>query len=116
MKKDAQHFTSVNFSRLIHSGEHEDHDPFIDASQTQMVYYIEDKVDKGWSVVVNLKPRDLYDMGDDIDEVCENMPYEEQDLDSFFTNDLGHIPLAREDDVDNEPLSPILRKMVIFMI
>ena len=69
-----------------------------------MVYYIEDKVDKSQSVVVHLKPRDLYDMGDDTEEVCENVPYDQQDLDGFFTIDLGHIPLAREEVVDDEPI------------
>ncbi|CAN1163167.1 hypothetical protein LINPERPRIM_LOCUS32517 [Linum perenne] len=30
-----------------------------------MVYYVEDKVDKGWCIPVHIKPRDVYDMGDE---------------------------------------------------
>ncbi|KAJ1426161.1 putative transposase, Ptta/En/Spm, plant [Sesbania bispinosa] len=74
-RKDAWQFTSVNFSRCIHTGEREEHDPYIEASQTQLVYYVDDEVNKGWSVVVHMKPRDLYDMGQVIeDDICENMP------------------------------------------
>ncbi|KAJ1386045.1 hypothetical protein SESBI_41176 [Sesbania bispinosa] len=62
-RKDAWQFTSVNFSRCIHTGEREEHDPYIEASQAQLVYYVDDEVNKGWSVVVHMKPRDLYDMG-----------------------------------------------------
>ncbi|KAJ1424640.1 hypothetical protein SESBI_11596 [Sesbania bispinosa] len=74
-RKDAWQFTSVNFSRCIHTGEREEHDPYIEASQAQLVYYVDDEVNKGWSVVVHMKPRDLYDMGQVIeDDICENMP------------------------------------------
>ncbi|KAJ1375745.1 putative transposase, Ptta/En/Spm, plant [Sesbania bispinosa] len=74
-RKDAWQFTSVNFSRCIHTGEREEHDPYIEASQAQLVYYVDDEVNKGWSVIVHMKPRDLYDMGQVIeDDICENMP------------------------------------------
>ncbi|KAJ1378342.1 putative transposase, Ptta/En/Spm, plant [Sesbania bispinosa] len=97
-------FTSINFSRLIHIGDREEHDPYIEASQAQMVYYVNDELNKDWSVVVHLKPRDLYDMGEQGDiEICENMPYLEQDLDHFF-GDTDDLPLLRE-DLDDELLS-----------
>lgn len=38
-------FKSVNFSRLIHTGDHEDDEPYIKASEAQMVYYVEDELD-----------------------------------------------------------------------
>ncbi|XP_058741699.1 uncharacterized protein LOC131614087 [Vicia villosa] len=54
-----------------------------------------DELNKDWSVVVHLKPRDLYDMGDQIDiEV-----YPEQDLDQFF-GDSDDLSLTREDEHD----------------
>ncbi|KAJ1377440.1 putative transposase, Ptta/En/Spm, plant [Sesbania bispinosa] len=50
-----------------------------------MVYYVDDVVNEGWSVAVHLKPRDLYEMGEDVqDEVYENEPYQQQELDQFF--------------------------------
>ncbi|XP_050895866.1 uncharacterized protein LOC127102549 [Lathyrus oleraceus] len=98
-KKDSWGFTSVNFSRSIHMGDREEHDPYFEASQAQMVYYVNDEIDKDWSVNVYLKPRDLYDMGDQIDiEVCP-----EQNLNQFF-GDSDHLSLIRE-DVDDELIS-----------
>jgi len=37
----------MNFSQCIHTSECEEHDPYIKASQAQMVYYVDDKVNKG---------------------------------------------------------------------
>ncbi|KAG5632405.1 hypothetical protein H5410_004122 [Solanum commersonii] len=52
-------------------------------------------VNKGWSVVVNLKPIDLYDMGEVMEEeVYENEPYQEQELDQFFTDSDEYVQLA----------------------
>ena len=62
-RKDILGFNVVNFNRLIHTGEREEHEPFIYTLQAQMVYYVQDHVAPDWSVVVHLKPRDLYDMG-----------------------------------------------------
>jgi len=45
-KKDAWGFSSINFSRVIHTGDREDHDPYIEASQAQMVYYVNDELSK----------------------------------------------------------------------
>lgn len=103
-KKDAWGFTSINFSRLIHIGDREEHEPYIEASQAQMVYYVDDEMNKDWSVVVHMKPRDLYDMGDqENNDVCENDPYPEQNLNQFFV-DTDDFPLIGE-DADDELLS-----------
>ncbi|KAJ1411135.1 putative transposase, Ptta/En/Spm, plant [Sesbania bispinosa] len=114
-RKDAWQFTSVNFSRCIHTGEREEHDPYIEASQAQLVYYVDDEVNKGWSVVVHMKPRDLYDMGQVIeDDICESEAYQAQDLSHLFSNEDDTLTLAR-DDVDNEfitinmPLTRVLK-------
>ena len=67
-----------------------------------MVYYVNDEVDKDWSVVVHLKPRDLYDMGDDVEEsYMESETHTSQDLASFFPDDNECMQLAR-DDVEYE--------------
>ncbi|KAK2397248.1 hypothetical protein QL285_058843 [Trifolium repens] len=43
IKKDKLGFTSINFARLIHTGEHEDDEPYIKASEAQMVFYVDDE-------------------------------------------------------------------------
>ncbi|QHO34862.1 uncharacterized protein DS421_9g270660 [Arachis hypogaea] len=102
-RKDNWGFSSVNFSRVIHSGDREEDDPYIEASQARMVYFVNDEVNKDWSVVVHLKPRDSYDMGgNEDDEPCENEPWLEQNLDSLFENG-DNLSLLR-DEVDDELL------------
>jgi len=92
----------VKFSQSIHTGELEEHDPYIEASQAQMVYYVDDEVNKWMEVVVHMMPRDLYDMGDiDEDIIFESESYHEQDLNNLFTSETEAITLAR-DDIDNE--------------
>jgi hypothetical protein len=59
---------TFNFFFLVGMIDCEEHDPYILASQAQMVYYVDDVVNKGWGVVVHLKARDLYEMGEDIEE------------------------------------------------
>ena len=46
LRKDPWGFTYINFSRLIHTRDREEHDPYIEASQAEMVYYIDDEVNK----------------------------------------------------------------------
>lgn len=104
IKQDVLQFTLVNFSRLIHTGEREEDEPYIEASQAQQVYYVEDVVEKDWSAVVHLKPRDLYDMGEDTEETFyENEPYQAQDLGLFFPNDTGILSLRRA-QIDDDPM------------
>ena len=98
-RKDAWGFHLVNFNKLIHIGEHVDHEPFIYASQAQMVYFVEDQISLDWNVVVHLKPRDLYDMGELVDdEMCKHEPFTEQELNNFFDNGDNNLQLAREEE------------------
>jgi len=99
LRKDPWGFTCINFSRLIHTGDREEHDPYIEASQAKMVYYIDDEVNKEWSIVVHWEPRDLYDMGEGNGEVCEVEPCPQQDLNEFFSN-FDQLALFREDEDD----------------
>ncbi|RDX80642.1 hypothetical protein CR513_38789, partial [Mucuna pruriens] len=67
-----------------------------------MVYYVDDEVNKGWSVVVHMMPRDLYDIGEVGEDITfESEPYHEQDLSNLFTNETETITLTRN-DVDDE--------------
>lgn len=95
IKKDALGFMSINFSHLIHTGAREDDEPYIQASEAQLVYYVEDKMDKGWCTPVHLKPRDLFDMGDDNTEIAyECEPYRKQ-LTSLLSDDDSEAQLSR---------------------
>ncbi|OIS98533.1 hypothetical protein A4A49_24552 [Nicotiana attenuata] len=68
-----------------------------------MVYYVDDIVNKGWSVAMHLKPRDLYDMGEEVveDEVYENEPYQEQELEQFFGDGDEYVQLATDHIIDD---------------
>jgi hypothetical protein len=102
IKKDKLGFTSINFARLIHTGEHEDDEPYIKASEAQMVFYVDDEKEQGWSIPVHLRPRDLYDMGED-EIMASNETYPSQNLEELFVDDNTYIPLARVDD-DNDDM------------
>ncbi|KAM3320925.1 hypothetical protein P3S67_008127 [Capsicum chacoense] len=45
-QKDRWNLNCVNFDILIHTGEREEHEPYIEASQSQMVYYVDDIINK----------------------------------------------------------------------
>ncbi|XP_019417184.1 PREDICTED: uncharacterized protein LOC109328254 [Lupinus angustifolius] len=101
-KKDSWNFNCVNFDRLIHNGDREEHEPYIEASQAQMVYYVDDVVNKGWNVAVHLKARDLYDMGEEEQhDAYENESYQEQNLDQFFTLNDEYVQLATNHVIDD---------------
>lgn len=56
-------FTLVNKSRKIHTGDELQDDPFVFSSQVQQVFYVQDPKAELWNVVVEVRPRDLFDMG-----------------------------------------------------
>jgi len=61
VKTDQFGITSVNFKHLFNTGEKISDEPFILASQALQVYYVYDPVDTEWAVVIQSKPRDVYD-------------------------------------------------------
>lgn len=69
---------------------------------------MDDVVDKDWSVVVHLKLRDLYDMGEEQEEVVyNNVPFEQQDMERWLkqANDPqrnGNLRLSRADNEEIE--------------
>ncbi|KAM3359571.1 hypothetical protein P3S68_019282 [Capsicum galapagoense] len=97
-KIDAWKFNCVNFSKLIHIGDRVDDDLYIEASQANMVYYVDDENDKEWSVAVHLKPRDLFDMREiDEEEIYENEPYQQQEFGQFFYVDYENVQITMEE-------------------
>jgi len=66
-------------------------EPYIQASQAQLVYYVEDNKDNGWCTLVHLKPRDLFDMGDDGTMTTYESKPHHQHLTSFLSNDIYEI-------------------------
>ncbi|CAI8588911.1 unnamed protein product [Vicia faba] len=87
IKIDKLGFTSINFARLLHTSEHEDNEPYIQASEAHMVFYVDDESEQGWSIHVHLKPRDLYDMGENDEIMTPIEPYPSQNLEQIFSND-----------------------------
>ncbi|XP_072071802.1 uncharacterized protein [Arachis hypogaea] len=100
IKQDHLGLTSVNFSRSIHTGVREEDEPYILASEAQLVYYVDDEIVKEWSVVVHVKPRDLYDMGEDNEEA--EVGFSPQlGLNMSAEGDIGDLQLVREDDIED---------------
>ncbi|XP_025674304.1 uncharacterized protein [Arachis hypogaea] len=77
IKQDHLGLTSVNFSRPIHTGNREDNEPYILASEAQLVYYVNDEVAKEWSVVVH------------------------PELNISAEGDIEDLQLTREDDIED---------------
>ena len=107
VRKDDFQFNLVNFSRLIHTGDLIDDEPYILASHAQMVYYVDDKTNPPWNVAIHVKPRDLYEMGDEEEhdeEVGRNQNQQihlEQQIISIFPNDIDNLQLLRGDEGTN---------------
>ena len=87
MKYDSNGFILVNFSRLIHTGVLLKDDPFIFSSQARQVFYVQDSKDKEWATVIKTKPRDLYDIGQRVQE----------DDDDTYTQCMPHNIMANDD-------------------
>ena len=75
VRKDKFGMTLVNLKFLKHTGKNLWDDPFVFASQAKKVFYVYDERSKDWSVVLDAKVRDVYDMGDedsnDVEEINE---------------------------------------------
>lgn len=93
-KIDSLGFAMVNFSRLIHTGEREEHEPFILASQAEMVYYVRDPKEEDWFCVIRHTPRDTYNMGDEDD--IDTMQF----VDNNFSSIQSLLSDINEEDVE----------------
>ncbi|PKU76800.1 hypothetical protein MA16_Dca001406 [Dendrobium catenatum] len=61
IKKDEFGYTIVNFSRLIHTGQKLQDDPFVFSSQVETIFYIQDAKNMNCNYVVRVKSRDALD-------------------------------------------------------
>ena len=57
----------------IHTGTKASDEPYILASLSRMVYYVDDLKERGWSIPIHIKPRDLYDMGNGLNYVSDSL-------------------------------------------
>jgi hypothetical protein len=64
----------VNFSHQIHTGKKAGDEPFVFANQVDQVFYVDDHLYQGWSIVLKMKPRDEFEMGEEWNDV-ETEPY-----------------------------------------
>ena len=75
-------FPMVNFTHFIHGGDEMIDEPYVLASQATQVFYVEDKRQKDWYVVVKTKARDVFDADigpqreeNDVYSFSEYVPY-----------------------------------------
>ncbi|KAK2417364.1 hypothetical protein QL285_039671 [Trifolium repens] len=110
-KIDNLGLTLVNFNHLQHTGKDICDDPFIFASQAKKVFYVENKRQKDWLVVVHAKVRDVYDLGDgqsnDIDKGNEQVLEEINDNDLIRpeaddSGDIIEVEINMEDIPPND--------------
>ncbi|XP_057748109.1 uncharacterized protein LOC130967309 [Arachis stenosperma] len=100
IKQDLLGHTCVNFRNSIHTGDREDDEPYILASEARLVYYVDDEVDKDWSVVVHVKPRDLFDMGE-YNEPCEVELSLQPSLTDVSQCDVEGLSLTKDGDLED---------------
>ncbi|KAL4315184.1 hypothetical protein AHAS_Ahas15G0159700 [Arachis hypogaea] len=99
IRKDVLSHTCVNFATPIHTSDREDDEPYILAFEARLVFYVEDEVENGWSVVVHVKPRDLFDMGEDY-EHCEVDLHPQSCMTSLPEFDAEGLRLTRDGDLE----------------
>lgn len=87
-------FTLVNFNCLLYTTEHASNEPFILASQAQQVFYVQDPAKEDWSIVIKMKPRDLF-------EICEvgDGHIAEIEVDGIYQQQEDDTTLHDEDNV-----------------
>ena len=60
------------------------------------MFYLEDRTNPGWSVVLKMKPRDVYDMGEDWNDV-QSEPFHVSKLGDLFKNAHDNHSWTRSD-------------------
>nr|GMC99766.1 uncharacterized protein LOC109190818 [Ipomoea batatas] len=97
IRRDSYGFTEVNFSRTIHVGDSIDDEPYVLAEQAQMVFYVTNEMEKDWNVAIPFKPRDFFDMGENVDSSvydCTSISSENQN--PMVLNEIENLQLTRE--------------------
>lgn len=88
VKTDKYNCKLVNFSHQIHTGDKIEHEPFVLANQVDQVFYVDDHLHPGWSVVLKMKPRDVFEMGEEWNDI-ESEHYHVSTLEDLFDNASG---------------------------
>jgi hypothetical protein len=96
VKKDKFGLSLVNFSHQIHKGDRIKHEPFVFANQVDQVFYIEDPMNPRWLVVLKMKPRDEFDMGEEWNEV-DSEPFHVSMLQNLFEKAHDSCSWTRKD-------------------
>ncbi|WMV33230.1 hypothetical protein MTR67_026615 [Solanum verrucosum] len=97
-KIDQYGFTSVNTHCALNTNE-----PFVLASQSEQVFYLNDMIDKDWLVVVKTNPRDLFNMPDvEEEELINDEVYQQEEVECNILNTNDHetnieVSLHRDD-------------------
>lgn len=84
VKEDELGFTLVNHRVVLKTNE-----PFVLASQSLQVFYVADSKESNWHVVVVTKPRDLFEMEEDMIPEVDHFPVD-------LTNQLNSDALSRQ--------------------
>ncbi|PHU05138.1 hypothetical protein BC332_25960 [Capsicum chinense] len=104
-KIDKYGFTSVNTQRVLNTNE-----PFVLASQSEQVFYLNDLVDKDWLLVVKTNPRDLFNMPEFEREASLNDEvYQQDEVEDILcgNNQETNIEVSlHRDDVEVEIVLP----------
>ncbi|MED6142770.1 hypothetical protein PIB30_000330 [Stylosanthes scabra] len=77
-----------------------DDEPYILALEARFVYYVEDVVEKEWSVVVHVKPRDLFGMREDYGQIAVVFSPNSW-LEMSSGGDIGDLQLTRNDELED---------------
>ena len=103
---DALGITSVNFSRLIHTGASPDDEPYLVADEAQKVYYVPDSKHIERCMVVHVNPRDLYDMRDEYEDYDASIETTQLvppvNFGDLVQEDDEQLPLTREHEDGDE--------------
>ncbi|XP_073219724.1 uncharacterized protein [Cicer arietinum] len=89
--------TLVNFNYLQHTRNDVCDDPFILASQAKKIFYVENRTQNDWFVVVHAKVRDVYDLGDELSNDVDQV--NEQVLQDINDNDLIRLEVDDNHDI-----------------
>lgn len=97
IRKDGLDCTLVNFCHLIHTCSRLIDEPFVFPSQVQQVIYAADPREPEWFVLLQIKPRDAYDVEE----------YDFQDNIGFVGNvqDMVEVQGDTSTEIDELPLT-----------
>ncbi|XP_016479237.2 uncharacterized protein LOC107800549 [Nicotiana tabacum] len=100
---DKYGFTSVNTRCALNTNE-----PFVLASQSEQVFYVNDMVDKDWLVVLKTSPRNLFNMPEE-DDKCTNVEDEALQNGEAYQQNEVEFNMERNGDQENDILVSLHR-------